>query len=212
MLVKPTSISHPVSGKQPAFFFLPTHIATLTHLVRLKPKQIIIFQPSPWDANPPQHKSTFSLFVSFLPSLPFRLVTLHSRVVREHFIINQMSKFSTWWCHINLKVKIERNNLSFLFRSHNNIQKTLNLDLTMSKMKYLTPTTKNEADGVLIKRKKNAVPKPYSKPAWYYTASFATQKPTKTMTSGKKKKKKLQSQHEVTDTRWQKNGGQANEH
>lgn len=211
MLVKPTSISHPVSGKQPAFFFLPTHIATLTHLVRLKPKQIIIFQPSPWDAKPPQHKSTFSLFVSFLPSLPFRLVTLHSRVVREHFIINQMSKFSTWWCHINLKVKIERNNLSFLFRSHNNIQKTLNLDLTMSKMKYLTPTTKNEADGVLIKRKKmqcqNRIQNQHG-----ITLHLLPPKNLRRQWLKEKKKKKLQSQHEVTDTRWQKDGGQANEH
>lgn len=110
LAVIPTSISHPVSSKQRTIFssFIPVPHKH-THLVRPKLKKIkfnYILTITLRCKNLQQKVCFFSFFVCASFILPFRLVTLQSRTVREHGTINQMSKRRTWWCHdINFWIK-----------------------------------------------------------------------------------------------------------
>ena len=110
MLVIPTSISHPVSSKQRTIFSSFT-CATQTHTpgqtkTEKKKKKFNYILTVTLRCKNLQQKVCFSFFVCASFILPFRLVTLQSRTVREHGTINQMSKRRTWWCHdINFWIK-----------------------------------------------------------------------------------------------------------
>lgn len=64
--------------------------------------------------KPPTESICFSFFVCVYLLLPFRLVTLASRTVREHGTTSQMSKMAhVMMSRHQFKVKIERDNRNF---------------------------------------------------------------------------------------------------